>query len=158
MVERWIIFENDNMVEVEKIGSSSYYVYLPCKIKKIKQSNIERNKQEIENLKLETLKIQEQIKESLKSRQENDERLENLEKLEKLRLENDSVSEHLKEYNKCDPLKFEANLVNSKIYLNACELWKDNIYLVLKWMKTKFIEVSVLDSICPEINELGLFD
>jgi len=39
---------NDNMVEVEKIGSSNYYVYLPCKINKIKKNNIERNKLDYE--------------------------------------------------------------------------------------------------------------
>ena len=149
---------NDNMVEVEKIGSSSYYVYLPSKFKAIKENNITRNDKEYENLLLESNKIQELIKESKSNREETKEREDNLAVLEQLKLDTETVDEELQEFIKCDPEKYEANINNSKIYLETCEMWKDNVYQVMKWAKTKFIDKSTIEDICPEINELGLFD
>jgi len=68
------------------------------------------------------VKITEQIKESKSSREETSERLKNLKILEDLKSQINSVDEELSEYLKCDPEKFEANVKNAKLHLDACEM------------------------------------
>lgn len=148
---------NDNLVETDKIGSSSFYWALPSKIYQVKKNLLDKNKEQIENLKLENENLKQKIKEAKTVRKATDERSRKLEELDELTKNKSELEKKLNQYKKNDPERFKILQNDTKQLINLNDLWKDNIYSVDQWIRSKNPDVN-LKEMFPDLEPLNLFD
>jgi hypothetical protein len=148
---------NDNLVETDKIGSSNFYWALPSKIYQVKKNLLDKNKEQIENLKIENENLKQKIKEAKALRKTTDERTRKLEELEELTRTKTEYEKKLNEYKKNDPERFKILQSDTKQLINLNELWRDNIYSVDQWIRSKNPDVK-LNEMFPDLEPLNLFD
>ena len=148
---------NDNLVETDKIGSSSYYWALPSKIYQVKKNALDRNHQSIESTKTENEALKTKIKEAKASRKETDERREKLEELEEFISKKQEYEKKLATYKKNDPERYNKIISDTKQLITLHELWKDNIYCIDQWIRSKNPDVKIVEMF-PELEPLNLFD
>lgn len=148
---------NDNLVETDKIGSSNFYWALPSKIFQVKKSTLEKNTQLIENLKTENENLKLKIKESKANRKDTKERREKLEELEELARIKEENAKKLNEYKKNDPERYKDILDDSKQLVVLNEIWKDIIYSISQWIRSKNPDAN-LEEMFPELEKLNLFN
>jgi predicted transcriptional regulator len=148
---------NDNLVETEKIGSSNFYWALPSKIYQVKKNTLDKNLSQIESLKTENQKLKQKIKEEKAARKETDERREKLDELEEINRTIEDYTKKLNDFQKNDPVRYHNILQDSKQLINLNELWKDNIYAIHQWMKSKSPDVNIVEMF-PELEPLNLFN
>jgi predicted RNase H-like nuclease (RuvC/YqgF family) len=148
---------NDNLVETEKIGSSNFYWALPSKIYQVKKNTLDKNNSIIENLKGENQNLKIKIKEQKVMRKETDERREKLDELDEINRRIEEYTKKLNDYQKNDPVRYQNILHDSKQFINLNEVWKDNIYAIHQWMKSKNPDVNLVEMF-PELEPLNLFN
>jgi hypothetical protein len=148
---------NDNLVETDKIGSSSYYWALPSKIYQVKKNALDRNHQSIESIKAENEALKNKIKEAKASRKETEERREKLEELEDFISKKQEYEKKLTTYKKNDPERYNKIISDTKQLISLHELWKDNIYCIDQWIRSKNPDVKIVEMF-PELEPLNLFD
>jgi DNA-binding PadR family transcriptional regulator len=148
---------NDNLVETDKIGSSNFYWALPSKMYQMKKNNLNRNKEIIENLEKENESLKIKIKEAKATRKETDERKDKLDELEELTRKIEDYQKKLNVFKKNDPERYKSVLADTKQLINLNELWKDNIYSIHQWIRSKNPDVNLIEMF-PELEALNLFD
>lgn len=148
---------NDNLVETDKIGSSSFYWALPSKIYQVKKNSLDKNRETIENFENDNENVKIKIKEAKALRKETDERQQKLEELEDLMKSKSEFEKKLGEYKKNDPERYKVIVSDTKQLLNLNDIWKDNIYSIHQWIKSKNPDVNLVEMF-PELEPLKLFD
>ena len=148
---------DDNLLETEKIGSSSFYWSLPNRVYDAKKKQLEREKTNIENSKNEIENLKQKIEENKAIRVENDERKKNLEELAELENQKKEYLKILKDFESKDPEKYEKYINATKCMGQLNDFWVDNIYTVEQWMKTKRPDVD-FEKMFPAVQELHLFE
>jgi predicted RNase H-like nuclease (RuvC/YqgF family) len=148
---------NDNLVETDKIGSSNFYWALPSKIYQVKKNGLDRNYEAIENINADNEALKNKIKEAKALRKETDERREKLDELEELMRKKQEYEKKLLEYKKNDPERYKNVLADTKQLVILNELWKDNIYCIDQWMRSKNPDVKIVEMF-PDLEPLNLFD
>ena len=129
----------DNMVESDKIGSSTYYWAFPAKIGAAKQMQYKQLK-EIHDAARKKLKS---LDKQLAEREASDNPAEKA-KIDKALLEldglkelNKTCKENYKLYEDVDPDKYQAKQEQLDTAKEAVERWTDNIFSIRKWIKEK---------------------
>jgi hypothetical protein len=148
---------NDNLVETDKIGSSNFYWALPSKIYQVKKNGLDRNYEAIENINADNEALKNKIIEAKALRKETDERREKLDELEELMRKKQEYEKKLLEYKKNDPERYKNVLADTKQLVILNELWKDNIYCIDQWMRSKNPDVKIVEMF-PDLEPLNLFD
>ena len=95
----------DNLLEIEKIGSSVFYWSLPSRVYDAKKKQLEREKDNIEKAKTYIENLKQKINENKIIRVENVESKKNLEELAELENEKKEYSKILKDFESKDPEK-----------------------------------------------------
>ena len=147
----------DNLLEIEKIGSSVFYWSLPSRVYDAKKKQLEREKDNIEKSKVDIENLKQKIKENKAIRVENDERKKNLEELAELENEKKEYSKILKDFESKDPEKYEKYINTTKNMGQLNDFWVDNIYTMEQWMRNKRPDVE-FEKMFPAVQELHLFD
>ena len=147
----------DNLLESEKIGSSTFYWSLPNRVYDAKKNQLEREKKNIENAKNEIENLKQKIEENKAIRVENEERKKNLEELAELENQKKEYLKILKDFESKDPEKYEKYINATKCMGQLNDFWVDNIYTVEQWMKTKRPDVD-FEKMFPAVQELHLFE
>ena len=147
----------DNLLETEKIGSSSFYWSLPNRIYDAKKKQLEREVSNIENSKNEIQNLKQKIEENKAIRVENDERKKNLEELAELNRQKKEYEKILKDFENKDPEKYEQLISTTENMGQLNSFWIDNIFIVEQWMKNKRPDID-FEKIFPAVQELHLFD
>ena len=147
----------DNLLETEKIGSSSFYWSLPNRIYDAKKKQLEREISNIENSKNEIQNLKQKIEENKAIRVENDERKKNLEELAELNRQKKEYEKILKDFENKDPEKYEQLISTTENMGQLNSFWIDNIFIVEQWMKNKRPDID-FEKIFPAVQELHLFD
>jgi hypothetical protein len=148
---------NDNLVETDKIGSSNFYWALPSKIYQVKKNTLDKNHESIENIKADNEALKNKIKEAKALRKETDERQEKLEELEELIQKKQEYEKKLAEYKKNDPERYKNVVADTKQLVSLNEIFKDNIYCIDQWMRSKNPDVKIVEMF-PDLEPLNLFD
>jgi len=145
----------DNLVETEKIGSSSFYWSLPTRVLTAKKKILEKEIEKTSLLKNELENIEKKITENknLRTDVERNKKLNELEELIEKKNEYDKI---IKNFEKEDPERYEKLIKDNKIILELYEFWTDNIYTLQQWLRTK--SDSKIDDMFPDLKELHLFD
>lgn len=147
----------DNLVETEKIGSSSYYWSLPNRVYDAKAKELERQTNNVETSKNDIKNIEEKITENKKLRVESDERTKALEELAELEKEKEEYLKVLKDFENKDPEKYEKYTGCKKSVEQLRDNWIDNIYTLEQWVKNKRPDVE-FEKMFPDVAELHLFE
>ena len=147
----------DNLLETEKIGSSSFYWSLPNRVYDAKKKQFERENANIEKAKNEIESLKQKIEENKSIRVENDERKKNLEELAELENQKKEYLKILKDFESKDPEKYEKYKNATKNMGQLNDFWVDNIYTIEQWMKIKRPDME-FEKIFPSVQELHLFD
>lgn len=147
----------DSLVETEKIGASNFYWALPSKIYQVKKANLDRNRETIENLEKEIEAVRAKIKEAKALRKQTDERANKLEELEELRKKINEAQKSLDAFWKNDPERVQTLIDDTKQLNNLNDTWKDNIYTIHQWIKSKNPDANMVEMF-PDLEKLNLFD
>lgn len=147
----------DNLVETEKIGSSSYYWSLPNRVYEAKNKELERQTYNVEITKNEIKNTEQKISDNKKLRIENNEREKKLEELAELEKEKEEYLKVLKDFESKDPEKYEKFVNYKKNMEQLNETWIDNIYTIEQWMKKKRPDIE-FEKMFPVVSELHLFE
>jgi hypothetical protein len=130
---------------------------LPSKIYQVKKNGLDRNYEAIENINADNEALKNKIKEAKALRKETDERREKLDELEELMRKKQEYEKKLLEYKKNDPERYKNVLADTKQLVILNELWKDNIYCIDQWMRSKNPDVKIVEMF-PDLEPLNLFD
>ena len=148
----------DDLVETEKIGSSSYYWSLPSRVLQAKQKTEERLKEQTKTLENDIENINKKIEENKQLRQDTAERKQKLEELDLLLQEINENEAIIKEFQKNDPERYDKLGKDIKTLNELYELWTDNIYIMSQWLRNKCNMDAKFEDVFPEVAELHLFD
>ncbi|XP_054167912.1 meiotic nuclear division protein 1 homolog [Oppia nitens] len=136
----------DDLVESDKIGSSTYFWSFPAKAVKTKKQKIKDLKQKISEIKQKSKELDIELKKyqlSDKEAQRREKALNELHSLENKRNELKAKLEVLKD---CDPQFIKQLNKDCEVSKEAINRWTDNVFLVKSWCKQKFgIEDSELN-------------
>ena len=146
----------DNLVETEKIGSSSFYWSLPTRVLAAKKNILERENERKENIISDIENTNKKINEC-KNLRKNDDRQKKLDELDECIKKKDEYDKIIKSFKKSDPERYEKLINENKSYVQLYDNWADNIYTLEQWLRTKRPDVKIIDMF-PELKELHLFD
>ena len=148
---------DENKLETDKIGSSSYYWYLPNRIydDKKKEFNVLSNNSKILKIELSNLKKNIQFNKYL--RIEDEERKNNLVELGDLEKRKTEYLNILKDFENKDPEEYKKLLKGSKSLKDLINFWVDNIYSIEQWMANNRPDVN-FEKMFPYVKELHLFE
>lgn len=129
---------DDDMVFVDKIGTSNWYWSFPSAASnktRVKRAALE---EELSSAKKRQKELEKQKSSAASSREDTETRQDNLAALGRLEEEHSALSEELGKYRDNDPEYFEQ-LKNAVIYTHeAANRWTDNIFQLQKWATQKF--------------------
>ncbi|KAK3264272.1 Meiotic nuclear division protein 1 [Cymbomonas tetramitiformis] len=129
---------DDDMVYVDKIGTSNWYWSFPSAASnktRVKRAALE---EELSSAKKRQKELEKQKSSAASSREDTETRQDNLAALGRFEEEHSALSEELAKYRDNDPEYFEE-LKNAAIYtLEAGNRWTDNIFQLQKWATQKF--------------------
>lgn len=145
----------DDMVELEKVGNSSYYFSLPSKMINAKKTKLINSKTEIERLILENQNLTQNIKEQKNLRKETNSYIEKKAILESLNMDINMLDKDLKQYDMNDPVKYKLYNDDNKILENCFDILSDGIYICDKIVKTTGKKLTTL---LPEEDYCDLFE
>lgn len=145
----------DDMVELEKVGNSSYYFSLPSKMINAKKTKLINSKTEIERLILENQNLTQNIKEQKNLRKETNSYIEKKAILESLNMDINMLDKDLKQYDMNDPIKYKLYNDDNKILENCFDILSDGIYICDKIVKTTGKKLTTL---LPEEDYCDLFE
>lgn len=147
----------DNLVETDRIGASSFYWALPSKMYQAKKNALIKNRETIVNLENEVQNLEAYLKEQKVLRKETKERSQMIESLEQLKNEKELCNLKIKEYQKNDPERYQNLISDTKLLNEMTENWKDNIYVIEQWLRSKDPTLNIYD-LFPDLEQLKLFD
>ena len=146
----------DNLVETEKIGSSSFYWSLPTRVLAAKKNTLKRENERKETINSDIENTNKKIQEC-KNLRKNSDRQQKLDELDDYLKKKEEYDKIIKGFRKFDPERYEKLINENKSYVQLYDNWADNIYTLEQWLRTKRPDVKIIDMF-PELKELHLFD
>ncbi|PVU99668.1 hypothetical protein BB560_005471, partial [Smittium megazygosporum] len=137
---------DDGKAHLEKVGTSNYYWAFPSEAVVKRKRKLEELQSQHSDLTKQKNTLEAQINESLKGKEESDERKELEAQLFELEETNKKQSESLERFRECDPEVLRALKEKSTIAKTAANRWTDNIFILQSWCRDKFnIETSTFN-------------
>jgi len=128
---------NDDLVDSDKIGSSTYYWAFPSKASQKAQADSERLSLEVKELEERLKKAQEEVSRLQVGREDTDERRTLLERRKKLKASIARQEETLAGIQRNDPERAEAIRQATTTAVTQANLWTDNLYAIQKHLVDK---------------------
>ena len=129
---------DDDMIDTDKIGISTYYWAFKSKLSAHKKLKLEKLTGEIYELEHQEKLLKSHLKSTKIGREENEEKVMILKELEDKSQETSSFQKELEELKDSDPSTWGAKEEETKLAMSGANRWTDNIFSVLSWCKTKF--------------------
>ncbi|KND04491.1 uncharacterized protein SPPG_00219 [Spizellomyces punctatus DAOM BR117] len=129
---------SDNIVTVEKIGTSNYYWSFPSTAVQTRKRKIDELEDEVNKLQEKRNELQLSISEAQGGREKTDERivlLSQLAEAESLRKEHLAELERFRD---CDPALLEAKEKATRVAKDAANRWTDNIFALQSYCSRTF--------------------
>ncbi|XP_014251585.1 meiotic nuclear division protein 1 homolog [Cimex lectularius] len=137
---------DDNLVETDKIGTSTYYWSFPSHSIKMKKMEIARLEKEIENTRKALFETKDKIIEAKVGREDMSKRTHVIEENKVITAENEYLLKELQKYKQNDSADLEKMLNDTEVAKEAANRWTDNISSLKSWCKNKFfIEEDVIN-------------
>ncbi|KAJ3086179.1 Meiotic nuclear division protein 1 [Quaeritorhiza haematococci] len=128
----------DNLVSLEKIGTSNYYWSFPSTGLITRQAKLEELESEAAKLKAKKAELEAGIAKAQAGREESDERNQLLQELAKSeQLKKVNVAE-LQKYRDCDPMVLEMKAKAASDAKDAANRWTENIFNVQSYCSKNF--------------------
>ncbi|XP_078494851.1 meiotic nuclear division protein 1 homolog [Ciona intestinalis] len=129
---------DDDLVNCEKVGSSSYYwtfssQALNDRLKKTKKLN-----DELQNFTKKIASTKQGLTEAEETRKDSKGREELLQELAKLEKEKANLQVEIAKYKECDPEVVNAITDETQIAKESANRWTDNMFNLKSWIKRKF--------------------
>ncbi|CAI2375837.1 unnamed protein product [Moneuplotes crassus] len=128
----------DNLIESDKIGSSTFFWSLPSKGYNLKtkciqkyDEDIERSKKEIEGAK-KRIEVEKEMREDPEKEREGKK-----EEIERVRKENEEIGVKILGFERTDPKKVEEVQKKAKVAKDAANRWTDNLFEVQSYITDK---------------------
>ncbi|XP_077971529.1 meiotic nuclear division protein 1 homolog [Styela clava] len=129
---------DDDMVETEKVGTSSFYWAFPSKAVNVRKRKLQHLQSTYNEQEKELASTKDEVAKAKKSRTESNERERLLSELTTLQADKDSLTEELARLKDCDPETIKQMQEEIGIAKDAANRWTDNIFSLKTWIKRKF--------------------
>ncbi|KAJ3054296.1 Meiotic nuclear division protein 1 [Rhizophlyctis rosea] len=129
---------SDNLVTLEKIGTSNYYWSFPSTAMQSRKRKLEDLENELTKLKERRTELEEGIERAQEGREESDDRVEMLQRLQEAEALKKSQLKELDQFRDCDPALLEAKEKATIIAKDAANRWTDNIFALQSYCNRKF--------------------
>lgn len=129
---------NDNLVDTEKIGTSTFYWAFPSKAKHIKKQELDRLKIRLEEENKRLKSLREKIIAAKVGREDTEKRQKLLQSLQVMRADEERLTLEIQKYKDSDPEALEKMKNEIKAAEEAKERWNDNITQIRSWCVNKF--------------------
>jgi meiotic nuclear division protein 1 homolog len=130
--------EDDNLIDSDKIGSSTYYWAFPSKRFELKKAELKNLEKKIEDNNKRLEEVNQNLNSFKLSEEEKKEREEKLNLIQNLTSERDELKIKLNKYKDDDPIvlsEMKSEIKQAKVSLN---LWTDNVLAVRSFCKNRF--------------------
>lgn len=129
---------NDNLVDSDKIGTSTYFWAFPSKARHLKKQQLEDLKKQLEEANKKLKVSREKVIAAKIGREETEKRLQLLERLQSMKVDEERLTAEIQKYKDSDPETFEKMKKEIQIAKDAANRWTDNVFSVKSWCKDKF--------------------
>jgi hypothetical protein len=136
---------DDNLVDTDKVGTSSFYWAFPSKALASRQSRMSELNDKLAALVAKNADLDTKITEVTSGREDSDDRTALLEELTTLEAKRSLLRSQVKRYEGCDPEVLERLGDETKLAKESANRWTDNIYSVHSWIGKKFPSINVSD-------------
>ncbi|OZJ01649.1 hypothetical protein BZG36_05207 [Bifiguratus adelaidae] len=129
---------DDNLVTMDKIGTSNYYWSFPSDALQKRNNKIESLQTEISTLTAKNDELQADINSQLDGKEETAARAELLKDLAEAESQSEKLLAELEQYRESDPALLDAKKNATKVALDAANRWTDNIFLLQSYCVNTF--------------------
>ncbi|XP_056136917.1 meiotic nuclear division protein 1 homolog [Lampris incognitus] len=129
---------DDNMVDSERVGTSSYYWAFPSKAMHARKYRLEELTKQHSETKKRKSTLQQAVEKAKAGRQDTTERTTLLKELQALREEQGQLQTELERHKECDPEVIEEMKKSNISAKEAVSRWTDNVFSIKSWAKRKF--------------------
>ncbi|KAJ3278642.1 Meiotic nuclear division protein 1 [Borealophlyctis nickersoniae] len=129
---------SDNLVTLEKIGTSNYYWSFPSTAAQTRKRKLDELEDELVKLKERRDEMQRSIEKATEGREDSDERTVMLERLAEAEALRKSQLAELERFRDCDPALLEAKEKATQIARDAANRWTDNIFSLQSYCQRNF--------------------
>ncbi|KAI9324408.1 GAJ protein [Zopfochytrium polystomum] len=129
---------SDDLVTMEKIGTSNYFWSFPGAAIATKKRKLESLEAEEQKLKQRKIELEGKIQKAEEGREKSDERDELLKLVEEQEAKAAELREELRKYKDCDPATLDAKEKAAEQAKEAANRWTDNIFIVQSYCSNKF--------------------
>eukprot|EP00055_Hartaetosiga_balthica_P001286 m.138198 g.138198 ORF g.138198 m.138198 type:complete len:205 (+) comp13611_c0_seq1:102-716(+) len=137
---------DDNMVKMEKIGTSNYYWAFLSEGASVRQNRQLDLEASLKSLAEEKEALDAKIEEAQSTRQESEERTRILAELEEEEKKQEEFDIELQQFKDSDPELLEKKESDTKIAKEAANRWTDNVFAIKSWCQRKFnIDPNTMD-------------
>ncbi|KAJ1679455.1 Meiotic nuclear division protein 1, partial [Spiromyces aspiralis] len=129
---------NDNLVRLEKIGTSNYYWSFPSDNAVKRQTKLEQLQKELKQQQTRNEELKIALTKATEGKEESGERDSLLEELKVLEEQLNKDTAELEKFRECDPeilRQKEAEALSAK---DAANRWTENIFMLQSWVSTQF--------------------
>ncbi|CAA90804.1 meiosis specific coiled-coil protein Mcp7 [Schizosaccharomyces pombe] len=149
---------DDNIVKTEKIGTSNYYWSFPSDAKRSRESVLGSLQAQLDDLKQKSKTLDENISFEKSKRDnegtENDANQYTLELLHAKESELKLLKTQLSNLNHCNPETFELKNENTKKYMEAANLWTDQIHTLIAFCRDMGADTNQIREYCSIPEDL----
>ena len=129
---------DDDMIDVEKVGISTYYWAFKSKLASQKKFKLDSMKENLRGLEVKEQELRSKLESSKVGREESDEKDNILKEIAEQAQKLASVQKELEELKDSDPSLWEEKEEEIKLALSGANRWTDNIFSLVSWCKSKF--------------------
>ena len=129
---------DDDMIDVEKVGISTYYWAFKSKLTAQKKFKLDSMKENLRGLEVKEQELRSKLESSKVGREESDEKDNILKEIGEQAQKLASVQKELEELKDSDPSLWEEKEEEIKLALSGANRWTDNIFSLVSWCKSKF--------------------
>ena len=128
----------DDMIDTDKIGISTYYWAFASKLSTQKKIKLEKLTMDVQELETQEKLLQSQLESKKIGREESEEKLTILREIEAESVKTAAYQKQLDELKDSDPSAWGEKIEETKLAMSGANRWTDNIFSVVSWCKNKF--------------------
>ncbi|XP_065893128.1 meiotic nuclear division protein 1 homolog [Dysidea avara] len=129
---------DDDMVDSERIGTSTYFWAFPSKASMKRKRRLSDLNEQLVHSEKKIAALDGDIKSASEGREDSTDRLAMLTKLEDVTSRRQQLSTELEKYKNCDPERLKEIRKETTVAMDAANRWTENVFSLKSWCKNKF--------------------
>ncbi|KAJ1644407.1 Meiotic nuclear division protein 1 [Dispira simplex] len=130
---------DDDIVNLEKIGTSNYYWSFPSAARKTRQNKIHELQAETEQTRKRNEELTNSINSAQNGREDTEERTDLLRQLAEIEQLHALHKKELEQFRECDPVLLKAKERAAQQAKDAANRWTDNVFILQSYCSNKFM-------------------